>query len=190
MKRNLGAVNALYPLPTTLVGAVVQGKVNFITIAHVGVLTVGEPECISLGIHKSHWTNQGIKEHGQFSVNLPGEKLVAETDYCGLVTGKNTDKSGVFEVFYGELENAPLIAACPVNMECELHQVVDFPQHDVFIGRIVATHADEAVISQGRVDVAKLRPCLFDMASKRYWRLGEDFAACWGEGLQIKRQNG
>ena len=38
MKKTLGALNCLYPMPTTLVGAMVDGKPNFITIAHVGIM--------------------------------------------------------------------------------------------------------------------------------------------------------
>ena len=188
MKKNLGIVNALYPMPTTLVGAMVNGKPNFITIAHVGVLTVGEPECISLGMHKSHHTNAGIKENQEFSVCIPPEGLMEETDYCGLVTGKNTDKAAIFEVFHGELKNAPMIQECPVCMECRLHSVVDMPQHDVFIGEIRATWADESLIAGNKLDLTRLRPLLFDMASKRYYGLGRDLGGCWNAGLAVKRR--
>ena len=64
--------------------------------------------------------------------------MVKETDYCGLVSGKNVDKGEFFEVFYGELKTAPMIAECPINMECRLIQTVDFPRHDIFVGEIVA----------------------------------------------------
>ncbi len=187
MKQKLGVLNGLYPLPTTLVGALVGGRPNFITIAHVGVLTVGEPECISLGMNKVHYSNQGIKENRAFSVNIPSEDLVKETDYCGLVSGKKVDKSTLFEVFYGQSSGAPLIAQCPVNMECQLYDVVDFPHHDIFIGQIVATHVDPTVLTDGVLDLAKVRPLLFDMPRKRYWRLGADFADCWRVGKELKK---
>ncbi|MBA4358793.1 MAG: flavin reductase family protein, partial [Desulfovibrio sp.] len=118
MKRNLGPVNALYPSLTTIVGAVVQGRPNFLAVAHVGIMNHGQPQYLSFGINKTHHTGQGILEHREFSVCIPGEGLVVETDYVGLVTGKNTDKSQVFELFRGELEHAPLIQGCPVCMEC------------------------------------------------------------------------
>lgn len=186
MKQKYGVMNALYPLPTTILGCHVQGRPNFITIAHVGVLTVGEPECLSFGINKIHYSNQGILANRQFSVNIPGEDLLEETDYCGLVSGKNTDKSGVFDCFYGQLEAAPLISRCPINMECEVYDVVDFEKYDIVIGRIVQTHVDEAVMSGGVVDIAKLRPLLFDMASKKYWSLGGKVGDAWGAGLRLK----
>ncbi len=181
----IGPVNALYPTPTTLVGALVSGKPNFITIAHIGIMTLNH---ISLGIHKSHYTNAGIKENKVFSVCLPSEELMVETDYCGIMTGKKTDKAAIFDVFYGELEKAPMIRECPVCMECRLERIVDFAEHDVFVGDVVQTHADPAVLTAGAVDIAKVKPLLFDMASKRYWALGASLGNCWGEGKKLKRK--
>lgn len=88
----LGPVNALYPMPTTLVGVMVNGKPNFIAIAHVGIMNHGTPQYISLEMNKAHYTNTGIRENETFSVCLPSEDLIAETDFCGLVCGKKTDK--------------------------------------------------------------------------------------------------
>ena len=188
MKRNLGPVNALYPSLTTIIGAVVEGRPNFLAVAHVGIMNHGQPQYLSFGINKAHHTNQGIHEHREFSVCIPGENLVVQTDYVGLVSGKNTDKSKVFELFQGELAHAPLIKGCPVCMECRLAQVVDFEAHEVFIGEIVATHADEGVLRQdGVIDIAKVRPLLFDMASVKYWSLGAEVAACWSVGKELKR---
>jgi len=188
MKTKLGPTNVMYPTPIVLAGAHVDGRPNFITIAHVGIITVGTPNCISLGMGKIHYTNQGIKANKAFSVNIPSENLVVETDYCGLVTGKNTDKSQVFDLFYGELEAAPLIAPCPLNMECRLYDVVDFPNHDLFIGEIVETHADPAVLTDGAVDLGKLKPLLFDMATRSYLGVGGHVAPAWKVGKQLKQK--
>ena len=182
----IGPVNALYPMPTTLVGATVNGKPNFIAIAHVGILNHGHPQYISLGMHKSHYTNAGIHENRTFSVCLPGEDLMAETDYCGIMTGKNTDKAALFDVFYGELKTAPMIGQCPVCMECRLHQVLDFETHDIFVGEIAETYAADSVLNDGGIDIAAVRPLLFDMSSKQYWTLGPARGKCWSVGKQIK----
>ncbi|MGE4263451.1 MAG: flavin reductase family protein [Desulfovibrio sp.] len=191
MKRNLGPVNALYPSLTTIVGAVVDDRPNFLTVAHVGIMNHGQPQYLSFGINKKHYTGKGIVEHGEFSVCIPDQGLVAETDYVGLVSGRNTDKSRVFELFQGELAHAPLIRQCPVCMECRLARVVDFATHDVFIGEIVATHADEAVLREdGVIDIAKVRPLLFDFSSVKYWSLGAELAPCWSVGKALKRSSG
>ena len=183
MKIELGARNCLYPMPTTLVGATVDGRANFVTIAHVGIMDLGS---VSLGMAKAHYTNAGIKENGTFSINLPSTEMVKETDYCGLVSGRRVNKAKLFNVFYGNLKTAPMIDKCPINMECKLMKVVDFPKHDVFIGEIVATYAEEAVLADGVVDYGKVQPLLFTMTDKSYWQLGERYAQAWSIGKTLE----
>ncbi len=182
MKIDMGAKNCLYPLPTTLIGALVNGKPSYITIAHVGIMDLGS---VSLGMNKGHYTNSGIKANGTFSVNIPSVKLVKETDHCGLVSGKITDKSPLFKTFYGKLKTAPMIEECAVNMECELIKTVDFPSHDVFIGKIATTYCDETVITDGTVDFAKVQPILFVMNDRSYYKLGDKFAKAWDVGKEL-----
>ena len=132
------------------------------------------------------FTNAGIRENKEFSVNIPSEALVVETDYVGIVSGKKVDKSRVFELFYGQLPKAPLIKACPVCMECRLYDTYDTPTHDLFIGEIVETHAEDSVLTEGKIDVAKVRPLLFDMNTVKYWSLGAAVGGCWDVGKQMK----
>ncbi len=174
----------MYPLPTVLIGANVYGKPNYLPIAHVGIAT---PNIISLGINKIHYTNQGIKENKTFSVNMPSESMVTETDYCGLVSGRDSDKSRVFTNFYGKLKTAPMIDACPLNMECKLITVGDMRTHDIFMGEVVETYCDEKFLTKGAVDYGKIRPILFDMNSRGYWKLGERFADAWKIGKKMKK---
>lgn len=190
MKTKLGPKLCLYPSLTVLLGAHVDGKANFITVAHLGILNYGSPQYISFGMHKSHHTNLGIHEHREFSVNIPSEDLIAETDYCGIVSGKKTDKSGVFELFYGQLQHAPMIQSCPVTMECVLHDTLTLGEHEIFIGEVANVHAEEAVLTDkgDDIDVSKVRPLLFDMALKNYWALGAPVGKCWKDGLEIKKK--
>ncbi len=188
MKKDLGPMNALYPSLTTIVGAVMDGRPNFLAVAHVGIMNHGTPQYLTFGINKSHYTNSGIVKHGEFSVNIPGEALMERTDYVGLVSGKNTDKSSVFTLFKGQLEHAPLIAECPVAMECRLHQVLDFTTHEIFVGEVVKTWADEAVLTpKGKIDPAKVRPLLFDMGTLSYYGLGQVLGGCWNVGKKFKK---
>ena len=184
MKTEIGPKNCLYPLPTTLIGASVYGKPNYITIAHVGIMDL---ESVSLGMSKVHYTNAGIKANGTFSVNIPSVEMVKVTDYCGLVSGKTEDKAGLFKTFYGKLKTAPMIEECAINMECELIKTVDFPNHDVFIGKIVATYCDDSVLTEGIVDFKKVQPILFVMNDHSYWKLGNRFARAWDVGKELKK---
>jgi len=182
----IGTVNALYPMPTTLVGATVNAKPNFLAVAHVGILNHYTPQYLSIGLHKSHYSNSGIHDNRTFSICLPSEDLMVETDYCGIMTGKKTDKAALFEIFYGELKTAPMIRQCPVNMELKLHDVLNLGQHEIFVGELVQTYADERMIVDGNIDIAKLKPLLFDMASKQYWSLGQPLGKCWNVGKSLK----
>ena len=73
-------------MPITLVGATVNGKPNYLTVAHVGIMNHAQPTYITVGLGKMHYTNAGIKENKTFSVNIPSEDMVVKTDYCGIVT--------------------------------------------------------------------------------------------------------
>jgi flavin reductase (DIM6/NTAB) family NADH-FMN oxidoreductase RutF len=188
VKKKLAGINVLYPTPTTIVGAIVDNRPNFITIAHIGIVNNAKPYLISLSMAKPHYSNIGIKENKAFSVNLPSENLVVETDYIGLVSGKKTDKAEVFEIFYGSLPKAPMITACPVNMECTLFDIYDTPTHDLFIGEIIETYADEFVLKDGKVDLSKVKPLLFDMSSIQYWSIGNPLANCWNIGKKMKHK--
>jgi flavin reductase (DIM6/NTAB) family NADH-FMN oxidoreductase RutF len=183
MKSGLGAVNCLYPLPTTLVGANVGGKPNYVAIAHVGVMAMRH---ISVSMNKRHYTNAGIVENGTFSVNLPSVDLARETDYCGLVSGRDADKGALFTTFYGALGTAPMIQECALNMECRLVRTVDFDTHDVFVGQVVETYCDERFLTDGAVDFAKVQPLLFVMSDRSYWTLGGRYAKAWEVGKALK----
>ncbi|MEW5910269.1 MAG: flavin reductase family protein [Thermodesulfobacteriota bacterium] len=184
----IGPVNALYPMPTTLVGATVGGKPNFLAVAHVGILNHGKPQYLSIGLAKIHHTNAGIHENKAFSICLPPEGLMVETDYCGIMTGKKTDKAALFDIFYGELKTAPMIRQCPVNMELKLHEVLDYTTHDIFIGELIQTYTDDTVMTDGKIDIGKLKPLLFDMASVKYWSLGPAVGNCWSAGKSLKKK--
>jgi flavin reductase (DIM6/NTAB) family NADH-FMN oxidoreductase RutF len=103
------------------------------------------------------------------------------------VSGRDVDKSALFNIFYGELKTAPMIQECPINMECRLIKTVDFLAHDVFIGEPVATYVNEDILTDGLVDIGKLNPLLFEMHSAHYWSLGKKLAKCWNIGKELKK---
>jgi len=110
-----------------------------------------------------------------------------ETDYCGIVSGKMTDKAALFDLFYGDLKTAPMIDQYLVCMKCRLERTADFTTHDVFLGEIVATYAQkEVLMADGNIDISKVKPLLFDMSSKKYWSLGKAVGFCWNVGKQLK----
>lgn len=94
------------------------------------------PPLVYVSLHQRHYTTQGIEENQTYSINIPSTSLLAVTDYCGLVTGAEVDKLALFEVFYGELETAPMIAACPVNLECRVVKAFGIEQRRIYVGEV------------------------------------------------------
>ena len=186
----LGAVNGLYPSLTTIVGSVVDGQPNWMTVAHVGIMNhaIGDvPQYLGISVHPSHHTNAGIREHGQFSINVPSRAMLEITDYVGIVSGKSTDKTKLFDIFPGTLEFAPMIAQCPLTMECRVRQTVIVGEHELFIGELVQTYACQECLTDGKIDMSKVDPLLFDFTRILYWSLGEVAGKPWNAGKALKK---
>lgn len=184
MKKNIGSVLGLYPTPSTIIGTVVEGKVNWSTIAHVGIVGV---DFIMLSIGKERYTSIGIKENKAVSVNLVSEDMVVEADYVGIVSGSKVDKSQVFKYYMGEL-NVPIIDKSPLVMECELVDIYDSKDYDNFILKVVHTHVEEDRLNEnGNIDYEKVRPVLFELPTASYLRTGDLVAKCWNIGKEYKK---
>ncbi|MHC1712153.1 MAG: flavin reductase family protein [Solidesulfovibrio sp.] len=176
----------LPPMPVALVGAVVDGRANFMAAAWI--TRVGhKPPLIGVSINHRQHTGKGIREGGAFSLCFPGPDLVALTDYCGLVSGRKVDKSALFDVFSGEVAGAPMIRECPLCLEMTLFQAVELPNHTFFIGEIKAGWADGEILANGKPDVEKYKPLLLTMPDNRYWTLGEVVAEAWSVGKALKK---
>jgi flavin reductase (DIM6/NTAB) family NADH-FMN oxidoreductase RutF len=184
-KVNLGATIPAYPMPVALVGAHVEGKPNFLAVAWFSMASY-KPPMIAIALGKNHYTNPGIKENKTFSVCLPSEDMVEVTDYCGIVSGKKTDKSKLFDLFYGDLKNAPMIKDCPVSVECKLIRVVENGANEMFLGEIVGTYTEQRFLSEGKLDFRKTKPIILSQPDTTYWKLGDQFAKAWSIGKEYK----
>jgi flavin reductase (DIM6/NTAB) family NADH-FMN oxidoreductase RutF len=123
---------------------------------------------------------------GEFSVNLPSSDMVEITDYTGLVSGKRTDKSDLFEVYYGEMKSAPLIKSCPLSIECKVSQTVDLPTNSFFIAEIINIYTEDIYLTDGKPDIEKMKPFLLTMPDNRFWSIGECVGNAWNAGKKIK----
>jgi flavin reductase (DIM6/NTAB) family NADH-FMN oxidoreductase RutF len=185
-KLNIETNVFLYPMPVVLVGAIVQGKPNYMTVGWASRVNF-KPPMIAIAINKAHYTPQGIMENGAFSINIPGKSMVEVTDYCGLVSGRTTDKSELFELFYGELQKAPMITECPLNMECKLVDTVDLPSNYLFIGDVVTAYCGQQFMTDGQPDIKKIDPLVLSMPDNSYWAVGEHIGQAWSVGKGLKK---
>jgi flavin reductase (DIM6/NTAB) family NADH-FMN oxidoreductase RutF len=179
-KKNIGNHSPLYPTPTTVVGTTVNDTINWIAIAHIGNIGF---DCLLLSMHKSHHSNQGIIKNGTLSVNMVSEAMMIPADYVGMNSGKDVDKSEVFDYFEGTLQNAPMIKASPIAMECEVIDLYETEHHDNFIVKVVNTYVSETVLDENeKIDFNKVKPLLFEMPNKGYYKVGERVGDAWKEG--------
>jgi flavin reductase (DIM6/NTAB) family NADH-FMN oxidoreductase RutF len=185
-KVSIGNNAFIFPMPVVLLGTQAMGKANFMTVGWVTRVN-GNPPLIAVGIGKSKYTPPFIVENGTFSICLPSEDLLQKTDYCGIVSGEKVDKSKVFDVFYGRLKTAPMIKECPICLECRLVKAVELPTHDVFIGEIEESYADESCLTDGKPDFGKIKPLLLTMPDNNYWTLGKQAGKAWNDGKTLMK---
>ncbi len=187
-KINIGTGVFPCPMAVTLVGTVVGKKVNFMTVAWVTRVNAN-PVIWAVVINKKHFTPEGIKEKGTFSINFPDTSLVVKTDYCGIISGRKKDKSEIFEVFYGELKNAPMIKECPLCIECTLRDIIDLPTNLLVLGDVAGAYTEERYMTDGKMDIKKLNPLVLTMPDNNYWSVGEYVAKAWGAGKEFMKED-
>ena len=173
-----------FPMPVALLGTVFKGKPTFMALGWFSRVNY-QPPMIGIAVGRSHVTYQSIMENRCFSLSFPGETLMKETDYVGLVSAKNVDKSGVFPVFTGELPNAPMVENCPVAMECRVVESVDLPSNTFFIGEILKAYSEGKYMKNDQVDLALSAPFVLSMPDNRFWRLGEPIGKAWSSGKDL-----
>lgn len=133
---------------------------------------------ISLSKHK---TTENLEKTGAFTVSFADERTVAESDYFGLVSGNQVpDKVAKvgFTVTPSPNVDAPIVDQYPLTLEC---RVVSFGD-GVLIGEVVNQSADESILTDGKIDLTKLKPIVFDAAGMCYRALGEEVGKAWGAG--------
>ena len=180
-KTKIGPKTVLYPMPAVLVGTMIENRPNFMTAAWAGI-ACSSPPSISVAIQPPRYTYKGIEDNKTFSINVPPADLVKEVDFCGIYSGRDTDKSKLFKIFYGSIETAPLIEECPVNFECRMSHSLELGSHTLYIGQIVETHVSNDCMEDGKIDTDRVNPLIFTASTRQYHRLGEAIALAFSVG--------
>ena len=181
MKKNIGNALALYPTPLVVVGAMVNGKPNWLLVGHLGI--IGHDH-VMVSLASAHYTNQGIKEDRKLSINIVDEALLTKADRSGCVSGSKADKSELFEYVIDEA-GVPMIAQAPVTMVCSVEDIYETKGFESFICTIDATYAEETVLDEaGKLDYRALKPVLFEMPTYEYLRTGDVIGRCMSFGKE------
>lgn len=166
------ASTALYPVPVVLVTCGIE-RPNIITLAWVGTVC-SEPPMVGIAVRPSRHSHALLRDTGQFVVNLPTTSLLQAVDRCGTVSGRDHDKfalCGLTPLPASQVQ-VPLIAECPLHLECVVRRTVSLGSHDLFLGEVVAVQSDATLLDpSGRVDWT--RADFFCYVSGTYYALGK-----------------
>ncbi len=153
MKRSMKPGTMLYPLPAVLVTGGDMENSTIMTAAWTGIVN-SNPPMTYVSIRPERYSYGVIRERGEFVINLTTKDLVRETDYAGNVSMRKEDKFKTLGLRKEAAEKvaAPLVAQCPVNLECKVTEVKDLGSHSMFLAEIVAVHVDEELFdANGRI---------------------------------------
>lgn len=177
--------NMLYPVPAVMVSAAdKEGNSNILTIAWAGTVC-SDPPMVSISVRPERYSHHMITETGEFVINLTTEKLAWATDFCGVRSGRDTDKWKAAGLTPEKARKVavPLIAESPVNLECRVVKTEHLGTHDMFLAEIVAVDVDEAYMDEkGTFHLSAAGPLAYSHG--RYYGLG----ACLGTfGYSVKK---
>lgn len=166
--------NMLYPLPVVMVSCQREGeKPNIITLAWAGTVC-SDPAMVSISIRRERYSYDIIKETGEFVINLVTEDIARATDYCGVKSGRDTDKYKEMNLTPLASQNikAPGISESPVNIECKVKEIIPLGTHDMFIGEVVGvTVEDKHMNENGKFELNEAG--LVTYSHGGYFKVGE-----------------
>ena len=167
-KRILEPNTTLYPVAVVLVTTGGE-KPNVFTCNRIASVSA-EPPRLAIAVRPNRHSHQLIRTSREFVVNLPSPAQQTLTDYLGVVTGREEDKIATAKL---KLEPAikiktPLLADCPVNIECIIEREIELDSHTLFIGLVQAVHADEKLLdANGDVEVARAQGLVYTVGTVR-----------------------
>ena len=179
---NFGAKPLMYPQPVLIIATYDENGVPNAMNAAWGITTDFNEISISLSEHK---TTDNFRKTGAFTVSMATEDQLAACDYVGIESGRKVpDKfaRAGFHATKSEFVNAPLIDELPLALECKVKSFND----GILIGEIVNVSADESVVTDGKVDLKKLRPIAFDPFNNVYMGLGEKAGNAFADGEKFR----
>ncbi|MBR4344047.1 MAG: flavin reductase family protein [Lachnospiraceae bacterium] len=179
---NFGAKPNLFPMPVLIIGTYDENGVPNAMNAAWGMISDFKEISISLSEHK---TTENLRARQAFTVSMATEDYVEACDYVGIVSANKVpnkfEKAG-FHATKSDFVDAPLIDELPMALECKVKSFED----GILVGEIVNVCADEKVLTDGKIDPAKLKPITFDPVNNVYTGIGKVVGSAFGSGKQLK----
>ena len=138
---------------------------------------------LMLGKHK---TTENFEKTGAFTVAFGTADTVLISDYFGVETGAKVNKieKAGCHTHRSAHVNAPIIEEYPLTLECRVKSWDT--ETGYLIGEIVASQVDESILTDGKVDLGKLQPIIFDPSFNAYRVVGEVVGKAFSDGLKLK----
>ena len=187
MKQKWKGGTLLAPVPAVMVSCGTIEKPNIITVAWTGILNTNPPKTY-ISVRPERFSYPLIKESGKFTINLTPAGLVRSADFCGVRSGRDLDKfkeCKLTAVPGLEFPDTPMIAECPISLECSVCDVVPLGTHDMFIADIVSVAVDDSVINEaGALKIEKADLAAY--AHGQYFALGKKLGSF---GFSVKKKS-
>lgn len=183
MKINSKPGPLLAPVPSVMVSCGSMEEPNIITIGWTGIIN-SDPPMTYISVRNSRFSHDIIEKSGEFVINLVPSRLAKAMDFCGVKSGRDVDKFGSqgLTPVKADSVSAPLIAECPLNMECKVTQIIRMPSHDMFMAEITAVHIDDKYVDEkGAYDFGAMDLVAYNHG--KYYRLRHEELGTFGYSI-------
>lgn len=185
-RTNMGAKIFVTPQPALMIGTYDENGNPDVMMAAWGGQCDGNQVCFRLSPHR---TTTNLRATREFTLSYATVRDVAESDYFGTVSANDVPdkiaRTG-FTVTKSQNINAPIINEYPLTMECRVVEIMEREGDGCFvIGEVINTIADPSILTDGRIDLDKLQPIVFDAAIPAYRSVGAEVGKAWGEGQKF-----
>ncbi len=191
MFQSLGARAFAVPAPVFLVGSYDRNdRANIMPAAWSG-LCASHPPCLAVSLARTRWTHAAIAERHAFTVSIPGRDMAPQTDFAGLISGRDEDKFAALGLTPRAAEHvdAPYVAECPAVIELRLLHTLELGSHTQYIGEIMDVKIQPRYLdANGLPDMRRLDPLLYVPLAREYWSVGQIVARAFSVGRSVDRR--
>jgi len=161
-----------YPKPVAILGIDAGGTDTF-RLLDWSYLMDYSPPLVAFGIDKGHFLEQWMVEAKHFSINIACENFKFEKGFLNIQSRGRSVDAGEPDVIRSEDEDVPMLKQCPLSLECRYVNSVDFPHNYIFIGKVLNGYCEEKLLTNGQLDMAKVKPLLLNAPDDSLWKLTE-----------------
>lgn len=178
------------PLPAIMIATYDENENPDVMMAAWGGQCGPNHICFNLSPHK---TTENLRLKQAFTVSFADARTVAESDYFGIVSANNVpDKvaRAGFTVTKSPNVDAPIINEYPLALECRVIEITETSLKETrVVGEIVNMSANDTILDEnGKVDLGKLQPVIFDASHMTYRTVGEEIGGAWQAGKALMKE--